>query len=338
VKVLVTGGGGLLGGRIVTLLRGRGDEVRSLARGRHAGIEAAGAHGVQVDLRDRDGVRRAADGVDVVFHAAALTAPWGPRKEFWSINVEGTRNLLEAARAAGVRRLVHTSTPSVIGYGHDVENGDSTLPRAGRHESHYAASKAVAEEMVLAANGPALATIALRPHALFGPGDRLLLPRVIARARAGTLVMVGDGRNKVDLTYVDNAAWAHLDACDALTSHAAACAGRAYFVSNDEPVVLWEWLARLLDALELPPVRRRLPLGAARVIGGALEWVYGALPIRGEPSLTRFLASTLARSHWYSMDEAKRDLGYRIRVPMAEATERTIASLRAAPAPVSRSA
>jgi 2-alkyl-3-oxoalkanoate reductase len=329
VKALVTGGGGFLGRRIVALLRARGDEVRFLARGRHPEVEATGATAVRGDVRDRDAMRRAVDGVDIVFHAAARVAPWGPADEFRSINIGGTRILLECMRAAGTPRLVHTSTPSVVGYETDIENGDGGLPRAGRHASVYAATKAQAEERVLAANGPGLATVALRPHAVFGPGDRLLLPRLVARARAGTLIRVGDGRNRVDLTYVDNAAWAHLDAGDALTSHAAACAGRAYFVSNDEPVVLWDWIAGVLLALGLPPVRRRVPLRVARALGWTLERTWAGLRLPGEPPLTRYLASALARSHWYSMDEAKRDLGYRVRIPMAEATGRTIASLRA---------
>jgi nucleoside-diphosphate-sugar epimerase len=225
----------------------------------------------------------------------------------------------------GTRRLVHTSSPSVLGYDRDVENGGADLKPAERHESAYCESKAIAETMVLAANGPGLAAVVLRPHAVFGPRDTLLLPRLIARARAGTLRQVGSGRNRVDLTYIDNAAWAHLDACDALTSHVAACAGKAYFVSNDEPVVLWEWLACVLKALGAPPVRGRLPLGVARGIGRLLEWTYRLLPIEGEPPLTRIMASSLARSHWYSMESTRRDLGYRVRVPMAEATERTIA-------------
>jgi nucleoside-diphosphate-sugar epimerase len=177
---------------------------------------------------------------------------------------------------------------------------------------------------VLAANGPDLATVALRPHLIIGPGDTRMLPRIVARAARRRLRVIGDGRNRVDLTYVDNAAWAHLDAADALRQPGARCPGRSYFISNGEPVLLWPWLNRILGELGLPPVTGSLPLSAARASARALETLWCACRLRGEPPITRFLASALARSHWYDLEPARRDLGYRVRVPMHEATRRTV--------------
>jgi len=327
VKALVTGGGGFIGRRVVELLLGRGDAVRILARGRYPDVEALGAEGLPGDVRNPECVDRAVAGVDVVFHVAGKAGYWGDRREYWSINVEGTRNVLRAARRAGVAKFVFTSTPSVAGYDTDVEKGAPGLPRAARHRSVYPETKAVAEALVLESNGDGFATVALRPHLVFGPGDHQLLPRVLAKAVGGSLPIVGDGRNRVDFTYVDNAAWAHLDAADALVDPAAACAGRAYFVSNGEPVGLEAFLAELLRRAGLPPIRRRVSPSIARAAAAVCEWLWTLLPLTGDPPLTRFLVDALAHSHWYDMEPTRRELGYRIRVPLTEGIERTLAWL-----------
>ena len=333
MRAIVTGGGGFLGRRIVELLRTRGDDVRVVARQRYPSVEALGATGIAADIRDAAAVRAALEGADVAFHVAGRTGYWGPKAAFWSANVEGTRVVLDAARHCGVPRLVYTSTPSVAGYARDVENGSPMLPYAAVHESAYAESKCVAEQLVLAANGSGIATVALRPHLIIGPGDNHLMPRVVRRAarESGGLRMVGDGRNRVDLTYIDNAAWAHIDAADALAGPGVACAGKPYFISNDQPVVLWEWLNQLLRDLDLPPVTRSFSLRTMRLAGTLIELLWRVLRVGKEPPITRFLAGALARSHWYDMEPARRDLGYRVRVPMEEATRRTVqwlASLR----------
>jgi nucleoside-diphosphate-sugar epimerase len=324
VKALVTGGGGFLGRRVVELLVEEGAEVRSFARGRYPEVEALGVECVQGDLCNPADVERAVAGCDVVFHVAAVPGVWGKRETFWSINVDGTRNVLAAMQKAGVGRLVYTGTPSVVGYETDIENGSNDLPYVDRHLSIYPESKAAAEKLVLAANGPGLATVALRPHLIFGPRDNHLLTEISARAVAGKLPMVGDGTNRVDFTYVDNAAWAHLDAARALATPKAACAGKAYFISNDEPVVLWDFLNELFERIGAPRVERQVPRGLARSAAAALDFLWTYLPLPGEPRLTRFLADALARSHWYDMGPARRDLGYEVRVSMAEGLERTI--------------
>jgi nucleoside-diphosphate-sugar epimerase len=328
MNALVTGGGGFLGKRIVEMLLEDGHEVRFLARGRYPDVEALGATGFQVDLHDGGALAPVLEGVDTVFHVAAKAGFWGPRSEYFNTNVTGTSNLLSAAKATGVKRFIYTSTPSVLGYDHDVENGGPELPIATRHQSYYPETKAIAETEVRAANAPGFATVALRPHLIFGPGDLQLMPRVVERARQGKLMIVGDGTNKVDLTYIDNAAGAHLDACTALTDHTSACAGKAYFISNDEPVALWPWINTLLGGLDLPPVTRRVPLPLAQALGFTLETAWKWFGFTGEPRMTRFLANGFARAHWYDMGPAKRDFGYQVRVGMEEATRRTVDFLR----------
>lgn len=324
MRAVVTGGSGFLGGRIVALLRARGDDVRVVARRRDLTAESLGAECVTLDIRDAAALRVACERADVVFHIAGMTGHWGSRREFWSVNVDGTRSVLAAVRATGVRVLVYTSTPSVVGYARDVENGGPDLPYGDTSQSAYAESKAAAERLVLAASDAELATVALRPHLVIGPGDRAMLPRVVRRAARGRLRVIGGGENRVDLTYVDNAAWAHLDAADALMSSGARPAGKPYFISNDEPVLLWPWLNRVLHDLGIPAVEQTLPLGATLVLAGVLEQAWRTLRLDGEPPITRFLATALARSHWFDMEPARRDLGYRVRVPLEEGTQRTI--------------
>jgi len=323
MRATVTGGGGFLGQRIVELLRARGDDVRVVARRRHPAVEALGATVIAADVRDAAALRPAFEHADVVLHVAGKTGFWGSRSAFWSVNVDGTRTVLDAARGCGVPRLVYTSTPSVVGYARDVENGGPELPYAAVHESAYAASKCRAEQLVLAANGSDIATVALRPHLIIGPGDHNLMPRVVRRAARGGLRVVGNGRNRVDLTYIDNAAWAHLDAADALSRQGASCAGKSYFISNGQPVVLWDWLNQLLAHLDLPGATRSVSFRAAYLAGGVAEALWRVLPLGSEPPITRFLAGALARSHWYDIAPAQRDLGYRVRVSMDEATQRT---------------
>ena len=327
MKVLVTGGGGFLGKRLVELLLERGDEVRFLARGHYPEVEALGAVGFQADLRDAKSLVPALDGVDTVFHVASKAGVWGSYDDYYGINVTGTMNLLAEAENAGVARFVYTSTPSVVSYDSDIENGQQDLPYAESYPAHYPATKAEAERMVLEANSKHIATVALRPHLIFGPGDSHLLPRFVEGALKGRLRIIGDGANKVDFTYVDNAAWAHIDAALALVNPDAPCAGKAYFISNDEPVKLWVWFNELLDALGEKPLTRQLSHRTAKRLFRVVETVYRIFPL-GEPLVTAFLADAMARSHWFDMSPAGRDFGYHARISMAEAMNPTVADLK----------
>lgn len=310
MRTVVTGGGGFLGAEIVAQLRARGDEVVVLGRGRYPAVEALGATCVPWDLAvERTGLADVLRGADVVIHTAAKAGVWGLLAEYRNINVDGTRRMLEASRAAGVPRFVYTSSPSCTFDGQDHEGRtEADCPYPTRFEAIYPATKAEAERLVLAANGPDLATTALRPHLIWGPGDPHLLPRLINRQRAGRLAMVGDGRNRVGLTHVANAAVAHVQAADALRP-GSRNAGKAYFVTDPEPVVLWDWTNRLLTEVGAGPVTRRVPLGLARAGGAVLEGIWRLFGLSGEPPMTRFVASQLATSHWYDLRGAREDFG-----------------------------
>ncbi|HYP15969.1 MAG TPA: NAD-dependent epimerase/dehydratase family protein, partial [Opitutus sp.] len=244
--------------------------------------------------------------------------------------------LLEGARASGVRHFVHTSTPSVVYNGRDLAGADESLPLTTECPSPYPLTKAIAEREVLAADSDSLRTIALRPHLIWGVGDPHLVPRVLARARGGRLRIVGSGRNCVDMVHVENVVDAHLLAEAALASaspmgqpkRGAAAAGRAYFITNGEPVVLWEWINELLVALGEKTVTRRLPLRAASALGTVGETVWRAFRLGGEPPMTRFVAAELAKDHWFDIAAARRDLGYVPRISMAEGTAELVAALK----------
>src|SRR5690606_19911551 len=231
-------------------------------------------------------------------------------------------------RAHGVGRLVYTSTPSVTHRAsHPVEGlGADEVPYGEDFQAPYAATKAIAEQEALAASDSTLAVVALRPRLIWGPGDAQILPRLVERARAGRLRLVGSGDNLVDTTYIDNAAQAHVDALEHL--HAgAACVGRAYFISNGEPWPLRDVLNGLLRAAGAPEVDATLPFRAAYAIGAVCEALWTALPLRGDPPMARCLAEQLSTAHWYSMAPATRDFGYLPRVTMAEGLARLQASL-----------
>ena len=329
MKILVTGGGGFLGQALCRGLVERGHEVTSFNRGRYAGLDALGVRQLQGDLADHDAVFAAGRGMEAIFHNAAKAGAWGRYDSYHRANVTGTDNVIAACRAHGIGKLVYTSTPSVTHRAtHPVECGTAdTVPYGEGFKAPYAATKAIAERAVLAANDAALATVALRPRLIWGPGDQQLLPRLAERARAGRLRLVGCGDNRIDTTYIDNAAQAHFDAFAHL-SPGAACAGRAYFISNGEPRPVREIVNALLQAAGAPAVTKTVPFGVAYAIGAVCEAAWTALPLRGEPPLTRFLAEQLSTTHWYDMAPATRDFGYVPRVSIAEGLERLRASFR----------
>lgn len=317
--ILVTGGGGFLGGAIVRQLVARGDSVRSFSRSRYPRLDTMGVDQVQGDLADTQALQTACKGVDLVFHVAAIPGVWGPYDVFHQVNVLGTENIIQACRDNGIGRLVYTSSPSVVFDGHDMEGGDESLPYPPTYQTHYPRTKAMAERRVRQAADGRLRTIALRPHLIWGPADNHLVPRIIQRARR--LRRVGDGKNKVDTIYVDNAAHAHILAAEKLTTRPE-LSGRVYFISQDEPINLWEMVNAILAAADLPPVERSISLTAARRIGALLEWVYRTFRLPGEPQMTRFVAEELATSHWFDIRAAKEDLGYRPLVSTQEGLRR----------------
>lgn len=327
MKILVTGGGGFLGGAIVQRLVAEGHTVRSVARGSYPALDAQGCETIQGSIDDPATVARAVQGCDSIFHVAAKAGVWGKWEDYVQPNVVGTRTLLAEAQRQGVRRFVYTSTPSVVHAGHDIAGLDESAPYATSFQTHYPHTKALAEQEVLAANSPALSTVALRPHLIWGPGDNHLVPRIVQRARAGRLRFVGDGSNRIDATYIDNAAQAHLDAWERLAPDAA-CAGRAYFIANDEPIATRDLINGIVQAAGLPPVTRTIPAGVAYVVGALMEATWSLLGRADEPMMTRFVAQQLSTEHFYNLAAARRDLGYAPRVTTAEGLARLAAHLR----------
>jgi len=327
VNALVTGAGGFLGLYIVEQLVARGDNVRALCRGSYPQLDTLGVKSVRADIRDRQATIAACRGIDVVFHVAGVAGIWGPWKDFYEINTLGTRHVVEGCRVHGVGRLVYTSSPSVTFDETDQEGVDESVPYPRRWSCHYLHSKALAEQYVLAAGGTGgLLSCSLRPHLIWGPRDRHLIPRLLDRARSGRLRRVGDGANRVDMVYVENAATAHLQAADALRP-GSPVAGRAYFISQGEPVNCWDWINQILVLAGLPPVEKSISLSTARKIGLAMEAVYGLLRLGGEPPMTRFLATQLATSHYFDITRAREDFGYEVKISTAEGMRRLAAEL-----------
>lgn len=328
MRALVTGGGGFLGGAIVHQLFEEGYTVRSFSRGSYPLLQTLGVQTVQGDLAEAEAVQAACQDCQVVFHVAAKAGIWGNEDTYYRANVTGTNNIIAACRALGISRLVYTSTPSVVFDGQNLEGVDERVPYAQHYKAAYPATKATAERMILAANDERLATLALRPHLIWGPGDTHLIPGILARGRAGRLRRIGKASNLVDFTYVENAAQAHLLAAARL-SPGSPIAGRAFFISQDEPVPLWDFINRILEAAELPAVTRTISPRLAYATGWLCEVLYGRLGLKGEPPMTRFLAEELATSHWFDISAARQELGYQPKISVEEGLKRLTAWLNA---------
>jgi nucleoside-diphosphate-sugar epimerase len=318
---LVTGGGGFLGGAIVRLLRQRGDTVHSFSRRHYPELTSLGVVQHAGDIADPLAVARAAAACDIIFHVAAKAGVGGRYRDYHRANVVGTANVLTACRHHGISRLVYTSSPSVVFTGRDMEGVDESVPYPAHYEAAYPQTKAIAERMVLRANSGALATVSLRPHLIWGPGDNHLIPRLVARARAGRLRRIGSANKLIDSVYIDNAAEAHLLAADRL-SPGSAIAGKTYFITQGEPIPLWNLVNRILAAAGLGPVARSIPAGFAYAAGGLMELVYGVFWPIEEPPMTRFVAHELTTVHWFNNRAARRDLNYEPKVSVEEGLRR----------------
>ena len=305
---LVTGGGGFLGRYIVQELLSRGVKTRIYGRTRHPDLEKRGVQNYRGDIAKGDQLDEATQGADVIFHVAAKAGIWGSYSEYHACNVQGTQKVLQASQKNRVPHFIYTSTPSVVFTGESFEGANETLPYGKNWLCAYPETKAIAEKIVLQENHSSFRTLALRPHLIWGVGDNHLIPRLIAKASARQLRQVGEGNNKVDLVHVKNAAIAHLNAWESLVTKN--ISGKAYFISEGNPVNLWQWIRDLLKALQLPPITKTIPLKRAYQIGAALEWVHRLFPFLGEPRMTRFLALELAKSHYFNIESAREDLSY----------------------------
>ncbi|MCH8079020.1 MAG: NAD-dependent epimerase/dehydratase family protein [Proteobacteria bacterium] len=326
-NALVTGGGGFLGSHIVHILLDKGIAVRTLQRSDHPELKKAGIESLTGDISDATTVAHAAEGCDVIFHVAAKTGIWGNYNNYYQCNVIGTKNVLDACKTYGIHKLIYTSSPSVVFSGDDEEGIDESTPYPDHFLTAYQKTKALAEQMVLDANSDSLATVALRPHLIWGPGDPHLVPRIIERARSGRLRLVGKQNNLVDSTYIDNAALAHVLAAKALAPDAS-CAGKAYFISNGEPLPMAELINKILAAASLSPITKTIPTQLAYILGMMMEVAYKIFNLKGEPIMTRFVAKQLSCAHWYDLTAAKRDFAYQAETSINEGMQKLKASLK----------
>jgi nucleoside-diphosphate-sugar epimerase len=254
--------------------------------------------------------RHAVDGVDAIIHTAAHAGVWGPAKEFELANVVATTNLIDAGLKRRIRAFVHTSSPSVTFDGTAQCNMDESAPYPKRWLCHYPRTKAISEQSVLAANqSDSMLTCALRPHLIWGVGDPHLIPRVIDRCRTGRLRCVGSGRNLIDTVHVELAAAAHRLALEHLMERDSQASGRAYFITDGQPIACWDWISQILSCAGLETPRRRISLAAAYRIGHLLELIYRIFRIRREPPMTRFVASQLGVDHYFNIHSARDKLG-----------------------------
>ncbi len=312
MRILVTGGGGFLGSAICSMLVKRGDQVQSISRQAYPGLATMGISQFRGDLVDKGKIYSAAQGCDAIIHTAAKAGIWGDYSSYYQANVLGTQNIIEVCRELRITKLVYTSSPSVVFSGGDMEGVNESAPYPKRYLTAYPKTKAIAEQMVLNANDENLATVSLRPHLIWGPGDNHLVPRILARAKAGKLRKIGSRDVLVDSVYIDNAASAHILALDRLNFNSP-CSGKAYFISNGEPWKLWDLVNEIILAGKGNVVNKTVSVSLAYFMGWLFEIIYTISRKHAEPPMTRFLAKELSTSHWFDISNARNDLGY---VPM----------------------
>lgn len=320
-KAIVTGGGGFLGRAIIGKLLEEGYEVANYSRGDYPDLRKMGVKIIRGDLGNLEETKKGFEGFDVVFHVAAKVGYWGNKEDYRKVNVDGTKNVIEACERNGIKDLVFTSSPSVIFDGKDMEGVDESVPYPKEYDSPYSETKAEAERLVMAANSKELRTISLRPHLIWGPGDSHLIPEIIARAKNGKITRIGKGRNVADMVYVDNAADAHIMADKALRDNPD-CRGKAFFISNDDPQNVWGFINRLVTLVGAPPIKRSVPTGLAFVGAVFTELFYKIFRKGKDPPLSRFLVRELSTSHWYDISAAKKELGFVPKVSIDEGLKR----------------
>lgn len=328
MRILVTGGGGFLGTHIIQeLLKNPTYIVTNFSRHSYSHLEDIGVPTIKGDIRKKEDVDRALDqGFDAIFHVAALAGVWGKYEDYYGINFEGTKNLVEGAKARGIERFVYTSTPSVVFNKDDLLGVGEEQPYATEFLNAYSETKTMAEKLVLGLNdSKSFLTCAIRPHLIWGPGDPHLFPRVIQKGKEGKLRIVGDGENLVDIIYVENAAVAHVQAFEHLKAGSPVC-GQAYFVGQERPVKLWDFINQVLSFVKVDPVMSTINIGTAYRLGWALEKGFKFLGIqKPEPPMTRFVALNLGKSHYFSHAKAKKDFGYQPKISIEEGLKRTFA-------------
>jgi len=326
-KYLVTGGGGFLGHAICRKLIQSGNEVVSISRNKYQALEELGVTQYITDIADYSSFSKDAfQGADCVFHVAAKVDMWGKYDDFFRINVKGTENVIKSCLENGVKKLVYTSSPSVIADGTDLCGIDESYPYPFEYKAYYPHTKALAEIEVLSSNCKDLFTIALRPHLIWGPGDTHLIPIILKKAREGKLIRIGTGTNLVDTCFIEDCVSAHLSAMKALEINPVS-RGNVYFISQGEPILLWDWINEILLRSNMQKIKRSIPKSLAYFLAGLLENISNFMPGNPEPRLTRFLVSEMATSHYFNICSAKNDLGFEPHYSIKRGMELTFPSL-----------
>lgn len=327
MKIFITGGGGFLAQYIIQQLIEARHEITTYQRGEYESLKELGVKSIQGNLTDAELLTQTMQSHDAVFHVAAKAGVWGDYKDYYEANVVGTNNVIEACKKNNIQYLVYTSTPSVVFNGEDEEGINESEPYAEKIYNAYQGTKIVAEKLILDANTETLKTVSLRPHLIWGVGDPHLIPRVIQRAKANKLKLVKTENKNIDACYVENAATAHVQALNELVGEAK-CAGKAYFISNNEPMSISELINKILAAADLPPVKRYVPPKVAYIIGSVLENVYKLFRIKQEPLMTKYVAKQLSVSHWYDLSAAKNDFGYEANITTEQGMKKLSESLK----------
>jgi nucleoside-diphosphate-sugar epimerase len=326
MKILVTGGRGFVGKALSKKLQELGHEVETLSRSATNLDDTRFKHH-PVDLTRIQEHEQLFHNVDCIFHVAAKAGVDGKYNSYYTVNYLGTKDLLKVSKKMGVKYFIYTSSPSVVFSKEPIANGKEDLPYVSNNLSPYSSTKAMAEKEVLLSNDTSFSTLALRPHLVWGEGDPHLLPKVINRHKAGKLKIVGDGMNRVDLTHIDNVVHAHIKALNALVS-GHPVSGKSYFISQNEPVKLWEWLNSLFELLNLKPLEQKISFSKAYLTGAFLEKLWRFSFIKSEVPMSRFIACQLAHDHWFSTRQANLGFGYEPILSMDEAMNKTIPWLK----------
>uniref|UniRef100_UPI00321708D6 NAD-dependent epimerase/dehydratase family protein n=1 Tax=uncultured Draconibacterium sp. TaxID=1573823 RepID=UPI00321708D6 len=316
IKVLVTGGGGFVGMALVRRLTDSGYDVTSFSRNIYKEHTQLGVKSIQGDITDAVSIKKACEGIDVVFHVAAKVGIWGNKNDFYKVNVTGTENVINACRAEGVKQLIFTSSASVVFGGSDLLNADETLAYPNKPVSFYTSTKAAAEQLVLEANSNDLKTISLRPHLIWGPGDTQLIPKILRRIKSGRFRKIGAEDVLIDTVYIDNLIDAQLLALAKIESNEVN--GKAFFITNGKPIFVWRFINSVAEAVGLPPVTKRVPKFVVWLFAWLLESIHKLFHLQQEPYITRFVLQELCTNHWFNISGAKRLLGYSPKIGFEE--------------------
>jgi nucleoside-diphosphate-sugar epimerase len=322
MNALVTGGSGFIGSALIRRLTVLGCRVAGFSRTGRPAYGKVDAEMIRGDLTDPGSIMRACSGREIVFHTAAKAGVWGPYRDYYNANVRGTENVVKACVDNGVRTLIFTSSASVVFDGTDIEGKDESLPYPERPHSHYTATKAASERCILQANSKKLRTLSLRPHLVWGQGDTHIIPGILKRAKSGKLRRIGSKNPLIDTTYIDNAVSAHIQAAHAINDNPERVSGKAYFISNGEPLPLWDFINRILKAAGIPPVHIRVSEFAAVAAANIMECIYKGLRIKAEPPLIPFVVKELRTAHWFDITSARQNLGYHMEISIEEGLKR----------------